>query len=47
MHIDNLLRRIGQYGSRDAIVWRDEAFSYGWCLEAVTHWKAVIGEQSI
>jgi long-chain acyl-CoA synthetase len=39
MFIDFLLDRFREHAERDAIVWRDRAYSYGWLADRVRHWQ--------
>lgn len=47
MYIDFLLERFASETSRDAIVWRDQVYSYGWMAEAVARWTRSMDEQGV
>jgi acyl-CoA synthetase (AMP-forming)/AMP-acid ligase II len=40
MFIDFLLTTFRENAERDAVVWRDRAYSYGWLADRVRHWMA-------
>lgn len=39
-HIDFLTRVFEEHADSDALIWRDESYSYGWLLERLVHWRA-------
>ena len=47
MIIDFLLERFGHYRDRQAIIWRDRAFDYGWLLARVRYWQAKIADEAL
>lgn len=47
MFIDYLLERFAEFGSSDAVVWRDKTYSYDWLLNAVRDWKTRLERESI
>lgn len=47
MIIDFLLERFRASDSKDVVVWRDRAFSYGWLLEAVERWSERLREEKL
>jgi long-chain acyl-CoA synthetase len=40
MFIDFLLERFREHANDDALIWRDQAASYGWLADAVDRWRA-------
>jgi long-chain acyl-CoA synthetase len=47
MHIDFLLEKFAASRDRDAIVWNDRAWSYGWLLDRVRSWQQRIADEKI
>ncbi len=47
MYVDFLLERFASHPTHDAIVWRNEIFSYGWMAEAVERWMRFLDEQGV
>jgi len=47
MNIDFLLERFASNRERDAIVWRDQYWKYGWLLDRVREWQARIQAEAI
>jgi acyl-coenzyme A synthetase/AMP-(fatty) acid ligase len=47
MHIDFLLEVFRENASKDALIWRDRAVSYGWLADAVVRWTADLGEHGV
>jgi long-chain acyl-CoA synthetase len=47
MYIDFLLERFEANPAVDAIVWRDQVFSYGWMTQAVQRWARTLDEQGV
>jgi long-chain acyl-CoA synthetase len=47
MHIDFLLDRFRTNHARDAVVWRDQIFSYGWLADAVDRWGRSLADASV
>lgn len=47
MHIDFLLQVFQENASRAAIVFRGEAYTYGFLSERVAHWENVLGAQDV
>jgi acyl-CoA synthetase (AMP-forming)/AMP-acid ligase II len=41
-----LLDRFATVPAKPAMIWRDEEYSYGWLVERVAHWKAVVASRS-
>lgn len=46
-HVDFLLRVFVEHAEREAVIWRDQRFTYGQLLASVTHWAEYIGERGI
>ena len=42
MHIDFLLKTFKESLERDAIVWKDTVYSYGWLLDRLEYWREII-----
>ena len=40
MFVDLFLARFSEFASRDALVWQDQSFSYGWLRDATKNWIA-------
>lgn len=38
MHLDFMLERFRDFADRDAVVWRDQPYSYDWVADRVAHW---------
>ena len=47
MHIDFLKEIFNQNENKDAIVWRDEAYSYGWLLARLNEWQETIEREKL
>ena len=47
MLIEFLLQVFEQHGTQDAIIWRDQAYSYDWLLEQVRNCQATLAAQEI
>ena len=47
MHIDYLRQVFERERERDALVWRDRAYSYGWMLQALDEWRAFLDKQAV
>lgn len=47
MFIDFLVEIFKQNATKDAIIWRDEAYSYGWLQEAVDRWVKLLAEEAV
>ena len=47
MHIDFLRKRFAESPDTDAVVWRDQRYTYGYLLEAVDSWLARLDEQDV
>lgn len=47
MAVDFLLSVFRENADRDAIVWRDKSYSYGWLLDRIDHWRAAIKDQGL
>jgi len=45
--IDFMLQKFEHNKSKDAIVWNDKAYSYGWLLERIQNWKEKLKKRSI
>lgn len=45
--IDFLLGRFEANADADAIVWRDEPYSYGWLLDGVRRWRERLGAEGV
>lgn len=45
--IDFLLRVFSDNLDQDAVVWRDQVFSFGWMLNRVEHWKTFLSDRKI
>jgi long-chain acyl-CoA synthetase len=45
--IDFLIDRFAEYGDRDAIVWRDRAYSYQWLIGAMRAWQKKVTDFGI
>lgn len=46
-YIGFLLERFAANAEQDAIVWKDQRFSYGWMVEAVDRWTRSLEEQGV
>jgi acyl-coenzyme A synthetase/AMP-(fatty) acid ligase len=47
MFTDFLLQVFEANREKDALVWRDKAYSYGWLHERVSHWQDVLASERI
>ena len=47
MMIDFLLKNFEAASEKDAIVWRDQAWKYGWLLGRIRDWQARIQAEAI
>lgn len=47
MHIGFLKKVFKQYKQEEAIVWKDQSFSYQWLLDRIDYWQTKIHEQDI
>ena len=47
MHLGFLFETFRTHHDQDALVWRDEVFSYGWLLEAIARWQGRLAEGGI
>jgi acyl-CoA synthetase (AMP-forming)/AMP-acid ligase II len=47
MYIDFLIERFRTNPTSDALVWRDQRFSYGWMADAVERWTRSLDEQGV
>lgn len=47
MAIEFLIERFEQNADADAIVWRDETFTYGFLLDAIRTWQTRLTEESV
>lgn len=47
MFIDFLIERFQEKASNDAIVWKDEAVSYEWLADRVSHWRSFLAEHEV
>jgi long-chain acyl-CoA synthetase len=47
MWIDFLLEKFAENRDKDAIVWRDEAYSYDWLIRRVGEWRDTIRDQNV
>ncbi|MCW6035951.1 fatty acid--CoA ligase family protein [Spirulina subsalsa FACHB-351] len=47
MYIDFFQKVFREYEAENAIVWKDEIFSYGWLLETLDYWLKYLEEQEI
>jgi acyl-coenzyme A synthetase/AMP-(fatty) acid ligase len=47
MHIEYLLKTFDTNRAKDAIVWKDRAFSYAWMAEAVERWSGFLHAESV
>lgn len=47
MHIDFLLDSFRTHQDKDAVVWRDQVFSYGWMLEAAQRWLDFLHQKRV
>lgn len=47
MTIEFMLEVFRASRQREAIIWRDRAYSYGWLLERLAHWQAALTEQAV
>jgi long-chain acyl-CoA synthetase len=47
MYIDFLLDVFRTNAAKDAIIWRGQAFSYAWMVDAVGHWAEYLQERAI
>ena len=47
MIVDFLLERFSENENKEAIVWQDRSFSYGWLLEHYTVWRKRIADEKI
>lgn len=47
MFVDFLLDTFNANADRDAVIWRDRAYSYGWLAERVGHWMAVLDTEDL
>jgi long-chain acyl-CoA synthetase len=47
MSIDFLIHTFEQNSDKDAIIWRDQVFSYGWLLSRLEHWRRYLIENEI
>jgi long-chain acyl-CoA synthetase len=47
MHIDFLLKIFEKNSESDAIVWKDNVYSYGWLLDRIEYWRRIIASQEV
>lgn len=47
MSIEFLFRRINQYGDKDAIVWKDQSYSFLWLANAISDWQQKLSDSGI
>lgn len=47
MHLDFLLDVFRKNYEKDAIVWKDTIYSYGWLLDRIDHWRKIIDTENI
>lgn len=47
MAVDFLLTAFERNANRDAIIWRDTAFSYRWLWERVRHWRGAMRQNEV
>ena len=47
MFLDVLFERLDQGGEADALIWRDQAFSYAWLRARIDHWLARLREEGV
>jgi long-chain acyl-CoA synthetase len=47
MYIDFLLDGFRAFHNKEAVIWRDQAVSYGWMLKAVEHWIEALKNKNI
>ncbi|MDJ0909437.1 MAG: fatty acid--CoA ligase family protein [Woeseiaceae bacterium] len=47
MHIDFLRQKFAEAGDADALIWRDQSYSYAYLLEQVDEWNSLLDEAEI
>jgi long-chain acyl-CoA synthetase len=47
MSIDFLVERFATNHDKDAIIWRDQVYSYAWMLQAVEQWRTRLQEEKV
>ena len=47
MHIDFLLKIFEKNSESDAIVWKNNVYSYGWLLDRIEYWRKIIASQEV
>ena len=47
MHIDFLLDIFEVNKSKDALIWKDQVFSYAWLLDAIQRWRERLGKEAV
>lgn len=47
MFIDFLIPVFQRHADRDAVIWKDLAYSYGWLLDRIDHWRRRMDEEQI
>ena len=47
MHIDFLRQKFAEAGDADALIWRDQSYSYAYLLEQVDEWNSLLDEADI
>ena len=47
MHIDFLLELFRENSKKDAIIWSDAGFSYGWLSDRIDHWRTRLMEGGV
>lgn len=47
MFLDFMLRRFEENRGADAIIWKDQAYSFGWLLDRISRWRTYLGQQKI
>ena len=47
MFVDFLLEGFKKHGEQDAIIWRDQPYSYQWLFERVNHWRQELDKRGL
>jgi acyl-coenzyme A synthetase/AMP-(fatty) acid ligase len=47
MFVDFLLERMQQNPTKDALIWRDDTFSYSWLRERIRYWRRRLAEEEV
>lgn len=47
MHIEFLLDVFERNKDKDAVVWKDKVYDYGWMLKRVLHWREVVKSEGV